>query len=363
MRLRTVTGNRYETRCQCGSCSAVIPPSDTIKVVIDLDLPAGKRTYLFAHSPDAGKWKGNGSTAQPTPANGGNGHAAGFTPASALPPQPQAQPRPPESPAPPKVPSGPSPAPLALLGSAGVGDPSPSASAGVDWATSQLTFNAGPYESAKAGYAAYALPGESGEQLRARVHRVVLEDLEHQVRGIRELHERLGDTAFRTLSPARAAGAPSGGASAASSSPPLATARAPADTLAAAGGGRSLEGGERSSVPSPGNRAPPRSAVPPATPAVEGASPGLRPSGAGAGPGPSKAPAQNASGERPLKVLVHEVRLDLSGADPLRLSRKMKVWCDWLGKRGYTSANDVRPGDEWAMEQVLTEFATIDRRR
>ncbi len=37
MRLRTVTGNRYETRCQCGSCSEVIPPSDSVKVVIDYD--------------------------------------------------------------------------------------------------------------------------------------------------------------------------------------------------------------------------------------------------------------------------------------------------------------------------------------
>ncbi|MDE1838082.1 MAG: hypothetical protein KGJ23_15900 [Euryarchaeota archaeon] len=265
MKLRTVTGNRYPVKCACSAaCGQEIPAGADVKVVIDLDTSRPRLSYLPAHSPDAGKWRGNGSngsSVSSVPSNGGNSHSTGFTPASAL---PAASPAPPAPPAPPKTPA---PPPLALSALAGASDPAPSASAGVDWATSQLTFNAGPYESAKAGYAAYALPGETGEQLRARVHRVVLEDLEHQVRGIRELHEHLGDTAIRTSSPARAAGAPSG-ASAASSSPPLATARAPADTLAAAGGGRSLEGGERSSVPSPGNPAPPRSAGPSASPAV-----------------------------------------------------------------------------------------------
>jgi hypothetical protein len=313
MRLRTVTGNRYETRCQCGSCSEVIPPSDTIKVVIDLDLPAGKRTFLFAHSPDAAKWKGNGSAPTPAPSNGGNGHATGFTPASALPaPSPKA-------PEPPVVPTGPSPIPLALLGSAGASEPTPNPNSGATWATSSLTFNAGAYESAKSGFADFAKPGETPEALRQRVNAVVLADIEFQVRAMRELHERLGDVPTRTSSPAPRAGAPSGVSS------------------------------------------PPRMLVPPASPAVEGASPGLRPSAAGAGQGPTKAPAQSASGERPLKVLVHEVRLDLSDADPLRLSRKMKVWCDWLGKRGYTSANDVRQGDEWALERILGDFEAVNR--
>ncbi len=40
----------------------------------------------------------------------------------------------------------------------------------------------------------------------------------------------------------------------------------------------------------------------------------------------------------------------------------MRVWVDWLGKRGYTSANDVRPGDEWAIERVLGGFENINRR-
>ncbi len=324
MRLRTVTGNRYQTRCQCGACSEVIPPSDTIKVVIDLDLPAGKRTYLFAHSPDAGKWKGNGGNgfaAQPAPSNGGNGHATGFTPASALPAPP---PKPPE---PPAQPYGPAPAPLALLGSAGVAEPSPNAQAGIAWATSQLTFAAAAYESCKAGYADYGRPGETPEALRARVHAVVLQDIEWQARALRDLHAKLGNGGVVSASPATLS-APRPGA--------------PSGVL-------------------PGAASPPRMIVPSASPTAEGASPGLRPSAVGVGPGPSEAPAQNASGERPLKVLVHEVRLDLSDADPLRLSRKMKVWTDWLGKRGYTSANDVRPGDEWALERVLGDFESVNR--
>ena len=322
MRLRTVTGNRYETDCQ-DHCGQVVPKSDTVKVVIDLDLPAGKRTYLFTHSPDAGKWKGNGgngSSAQPGPSNGGNGHASGFTPASALPAPP------PKAPEPPAQPYGPTPTPLALLGFAGASEPSPSAQANSAWATSQLTFSAAAYESCKAGYADYARPGESPEALRSRVHAVVLQDVAWQARALRDLHAKLGgnggavSASSATSSPAPRAGAPLGPSS------------------------------------------PPRMIVPPASPAVEGASPGSRPPEAGAGPGPNTAPAQTESDGRPLKDLVKEVRLDLSDADPLRLSRKMRVWCDWLGKRGYTSASDVRRGDEWALERVLGEFESINRR-
>lgn len=94
---------------------------------------------------------------------------------------------------------------------------------------------------------------------------------------------------------------------------------------------------------------------------MEGASPGHGPSAVGAGQGALKPPAQGPSDERPLKDLVREVRLDLSNANPLRLSRKMKVWCDWHGKRGYTSANDVRPGEEWALERVLGDFEAANR--
>ncbi len=354
MRLRTITGTRWPAKCADG-CGTLIPPGPEVKVVVDFESHP-RKTWIPEHSPDAGTWKGNGSTvsdassrdasslrrpncplssAQPAPTNGSNGHSAGFTPANALPAAPSAPPAPP---APPKAPQ--PPPPLALLASTGGADATPNPASGVPWATASLTFNAGSFESARAGLADYAQPGETCEQLRARVNRLVLEDLERSVRAMRELHERLGDAPIRTSSPARAAGAPSGACS------------------------------------------PPRMIVPSAPPTAEGASPGHSPSAVGAGPGPSKAPvpdlssearsslggatasspsAQTSSGERPLKVLVHEVRLDLSDADPLRLSRKMRVWTDWLGKRGYSSANDVRPGDEWALERVLGDFEAVNR--
>ena len=225
MRLRTVTGTRWPAKCADG-CGAVIPPSPNVKVVVDFESHP-RKTWIPEHSPDAGTWKtGNGASAPAPPSNGGNGHPGGFAPASALPAQPQDLPKAPEPPAQPKAPA---PAPLALLGSAGVAEPSPSANAGVAWANSSLTYNAGAYESVKSAFADYAQPGESPEALRARVNRVVLEDLERSVRAMRELHERLGDTAIRTLSPARAAGAPKGASAVAipSSPPSVATARAP----------------------------------------------------------------------------------------------------------------------------------------
>ena len=344
MRLRTVTGNRYQTRCQCGSCSEVIPPSDTIKVVIDLDLPAGKRTYLFAHSPDAGKWKGNGgngSSAPPPPPNGGNGHAAGFTPASAL------LAPPPKAPEPPAQPYGAAPTPLALLGSAGVTEPSPSAQANTAWATSQLTFSAAAYESCKAGYADYARPGETPEALRSRVHAVVLQDVEWQARALRDLHARLSDASggLGRVLPKDGVGHPSfGGNGGAVSTSPATSSPAP-----------------RAGAPS-GAASPPRMIAPSATPAAEGAGARPSPQGAPVGSGLYGAPTQTSPDGRPLKELVHDVRLELSDASPLRLSRKEKVWVDWLQKRGYSSLQDVRVGDEWGLGTVLDEFEVINRR-
>ena len=190
MRLRTLTGQRWPAKCADG-CGAVIPPGPDVKVVVDFESHP-RKTWIPEHSPDAGTWKGNGPAASPAPSNGGNGHSTGFTPANALPAVPPTPPTPtvpPKAP-PPAVPS----VPLALLASTGSADATPNPASGVPWATASLTFNAGSFESARAGFADYALPGESGEQLRVRVHRVVLEDLERQVRAMRELHERLGDT-------------------------------------------------------------------------------------------------------------------------------------------------------------------------
>ncbi len=72
-------------------------------------------------------------------------------------------------------------------------DATASPQAGRAWATSQLTFNAGQFESVLFGYADYARDGENEAQLRSRVHEVVLAEVEQQVRAVRALHERLGD--------------------------------------------------------------------------------------------------------------------------------------------------------------------------
>ncbi len=87
-------------------------------------------------------------------------------------------------------------------------DASPTPEAGRPWASGQLVFNAGPiflskfspppppppqFESARSGFADYAKDGESGEQLRTRVNRIILEDLEQKVLALRALHAKLRD--------------------------------------------------------------------------------------------------------------------------------------------------------------------------
>ena len=65
--------------------------------------------------------------------------------------------------------------------------------AGRPWASGQLVFNAGQFESARSGFADYAKDGETGEQLRTRVNRIILEDLEQKVLALRALHAKLRD--------------------------------------------------------------------------------------------------------------------------------------------------------------------------
>jgi hypothetical protein len=54
-------------------------------------------------------------------------------------------------------------------------------------------FNAGQFESARSGFADYARDGESAKELRARVNRTILEDLEARVMALRTLHAKLRD--------------------------------------------------------------------------------------------------------------------------------------------------------------------------
>ena len=49
------------------------------------------------------------------------------------------------------------------------------------------------FESARSGFADYARDGETAQQLRTRVNRVILEDLEQKVVALRQLHEKLRD--------------------------------------------------------------------------------------------------------------------------------------------------------------------------
>ena len=65
--------------------------------------------------------------------------------------------------------------------------------AGRPWASGQLVFNAGQFESVRSGFADYARHGETAAQLRARVNRVLLEDLEQKVLAVRALHAKLRD--------------------------------------------------------------------------------------------------------------------------------------------------------------------------
>jgi len=65
--------------------------------------------------------------------------------------------------------------------------------AGRAWASGQLVFNAGQFASARSGFADYARDGKTAAQLRARVNRVLLEDLEQRVVALRALHAKLRD--------------------------------------------------------------------------------------------------------------------------------------------------------------------------
>ena len=65
--------------------------------------------------------------------------------------------------------------------------------AGRPWASGQLVFNAGSFESARSGFADYARDGESAKELRARVNKTILEDLEAKVLALRALHAKLRD--------------------------------------------------------------------------------------------------------------------------------------------------------------------------
>jgi hypothetical protein len=174
-RLRTVTGNRFPRRCSCG-CGGLIPRDSQLRYVVDFSGPKPFKTYLREHSPDFGTYRG-GACAQTRPAGP---ELPGFVRASELPIQGA------EAELSIEIEGTPDPAHSEA-------DASRSPEAGRPWASGQLVFNAGQFESARSGFADYAKDGESPAQLRARVNRIILEDLEQKVLALRALHEKLRD--------------------------------------------------------------------------------------------------------------------------------------------------------------------------
>jgi len=172
-RLRTVTGNRFPRKCACG-CNQPIPRDPGVRYVVDFGAPRPYPAYLREHSPDFGSY------GQPR-TRAGTTKLPGFVTAADLP-----------AARPPEVADEPSNGPAADPAHSEA-DASPSPQAGRPWASGQLVFNAGQFESARSGFADYAKDNETGEQLRARVNRIILEDLEQKVIALRQLHEKLRD--------------------------------------------------------------------------------------------------------------------------------------------------------------------------
>jgi hypothetical protein len=171
-RLRTVTGNKFPRKCACG-CGLGIPRDPEIRYVVDFGTTKPYPAYLREHSPDYGSYRGRSRAHEDVDA------VPGFTPASELLARSAPAPQPREA----------SPPPTDVAHSEA--DASPTPEAGRAWAFGQLVFNAGQFESARSGFADYAKDGETGEQLRVRVNRILLEDLEQKVLVLRALHAKL----------------------------------------------------------------------------------------------------------------------------------------------------------------------------
>jgi hypothetical protein len=174
-RLRTVTGNPFPRKCACG-CGGQIPRDPQLRYVVDFSGAKPFKTYLREHSPDFGTYRGR-ARSQALPAGP---ELPGFVRASELPLKPRKA-----------EPAFESEATLDPAHSEA--DASPSPEAGRSWASGQLVFNAGQFESARSGFADYAKDGESPAQLRSRVNRIILDDLEQKVLALRALHEKLRD--------------------------------------------------------------------------------------------------------------------------------------------------------------------------
>ena len=163
-RLRTVTGNLWPRKCAC-RCGLEIPRDPEVRYVVDFGAPRPYPAYLREHSPD---YKGPRVGAR-SPYAGDT--CPGFVQASLLPLE--------------------SSAPVDAAHADEEASPSPQARR--PWASGQLIFNAGQFESARSSFGDYARDRETDAQLRTRVNRVILEDLEQKVLSLRALHAKLRD--------------------------------------------------------------------------------------------------------------------------------------------------------------------------
>lgn len=166
-RLRIVTGNRFPRKCAC-RCGFQIPRDPEVRYVVDFGAAKPYPAYLREHSPDYGTNHGKPRGAEDTSA------VPGFRPASELPREPAS-----------------TAATREFVHEDGETTASPEA--GDARASGQLVFNAGSFESARSGFADYAQDGESAKELRARVNKTILEDLEAKVLALRVLHAKLRD--------------------------------------------------------------------------------------------------------------------------------------------------------------------------
>jgi hypothetical protein len=164
-RLRTVTGNRFPRKCACG-CGLAIPRDPEVRYVVDFGAAKPYPAYLREHSPDYGSYQGRSRKAQED-----TSAVPGFRPASELLRES---------------------APMREVAHDDA-ETTASPESGRPWASGQLVFNAGQFESARSGFADYARDGETAARLRARVNRVILEDIEQKVLALRALHTKLRD--------------------------------------------------------------------------------------------------------------------------------------------------------------------------
>src|SRR5580658_8171762 len=154
-RLRTVTGNRFPRKCACGY-GLGIPRDAEIRYVVDFGSQRPYPAYLREHSPDYGSYQAGRARKTEEQFDPVPGFKTGQE----------------------------------ILHESTVirereaahedVDSSPSPESGRPWASGQLVFNAGQFESARSGFADYAKDGETATQLRTRVNRVILEDLEQK---------------------------------------------------------------------------------------------------------------------------------------------------------------------------------------